>query len=108
MTRLLSIGLIIVLAASLTSCGNVFVGGALQPHGSSTITGIVSFVQLTTEIFGGTASQVTFVTFLVGATSSVIGFCGNQSNQFPLNQQVTTNFNSSQTCATLVAVIIIG
>jgi hypothetical protein len=37
--------------------------------------------------------QVTFVTFLQNGTSSTIGFCGDQTTLFPLNQTVRANFN---------------
>ena len=103
MKRLLSALLIVSLLLLCSSCGNVFVGGAIN---FSTISGCVSIVQLTTVIDGSASVLVTFVTFLQQGTSTTIGFCGNQTSQFPLNQMVTTHFNPGQPCATIIVVII--
>jgi hypothetical protein len=101
--RLLSAFLVVSVLLLCSSCGNVFVGGAIN---FSTVSGFVGIVQLTTVIDGGGGSVlVTFVTFLQEGTSTTIGFCGDQTSQFPLNQMVTTNFNPGQPCATLVVVI---
>ena len=51
--------------------------------------------------------QVTFVTFLQNGTSSMIGFCGDQTTLFPLNQTVRANFNPGPSCATIITVVII-
>jgi hypothetical protein len=101
--RLLSASLVVSLLLLCPGCGNVFVGGAIN---FSTISGFVSIVQLTTVIDGGNSVLVTFVTFLQQGTSTTMGFCGDQTSQFPLNQMVTTNFNPGQPCATLVLVIV--
>lgn len=105
MKRLLPIALVVCLAAISPGCGNVFIGGAIHPA-VSTITGTVSFIAVNTIISNGSTIQVTFVTFLASGTTSSIGFCGDQSSQFPLNQTVTMNFTPGQPCATLVVVII--
>ena len=107
MKRLLLAGLLLALAASLSSCGAVFVGGFFNPNNTSTITGTVNLVQLGFVTSGTNTIQVTFVTLLVGGTSSFLSFCGDQSNQFPLNQQVTTRFSPGQPCATIITVVII-
>jgi hypothetical protein len=86
-----------------SSCGDIFVGGAIN---FSTMSGFVSIVHLTTVSDGNGSVQVTFVTFLQQGTSSTMGFCGDQTSQFPLNQMVTTNFNPGQPCATIIVVII--
>jgi hypothetical protein len=86
----------------------VFVGGFFNPHPNSSITGTVSFVEVNTIISNGITTEVTFVTFFSNSVSSSVGFCGDQSSQFPLNQMVTTNFNQGQSCATLIVVIIVG
>ncbi|HKD00788.1 MAG TPA: hypothetical protein VKB77_00075 [Terriglobales bacterium] len=104
MKRLLTIPLVLCLAAIGPGCGNVFIGGAIHPA-VSTITGTVSFIEVNSVISNGSAIQVTFVTFLANGTMSSIGFCGDQSNQFPLNQTVTMNFTPGQPCATLVVVV---
>ena len=106
MKRLLTIPLVLCLAAISPGCGNVFIGGAIHPA-VSTITGTVSFIQVNTIISSGSVTQVTFVTFLSNGTTSSIGFCGDQSSQFPLNQTVTMNFTPGQPCATLVLVVIV-
>ncbi|MBZ5704920.1 MAG: hypothetical protein LAN63_06165 [Acidobacteriia bacterium] len=105
MKRLLSALLVVSLLLLCSSCGNIFVRGAIN---FSTISGFVSVVHLTTVIDGNASVVVTFVTFLQQGTSSTIGFCGDQTSQFPLSQMVTTNFNPGQPCATLIVVIIIN
>jgi hypothetical protein len=102
--RLLSAFLVVSVLLLCSSCGNVFVRGAIN---FSTVSGLVSIVQLTTVIDDGSSVLVTFVTFLQEGTSTTMGFCGDQTSQFPLNQMVTTNFNPGQPCATLIVVIII-
>ena len=106
MKRLLSAFLVVSLLLLCPGCGNIFVRGAIQTN-FSTISGFVSIVQLTTVIDGNGSVLVTFVTFLQQGTSATIGFCGDQTSQFPLNQMVTTNFNPGQPCATIIVVIII-
>jgi hypothetical protein len=103
--RLLSAFLVVSVLLLCSSCGNVFVRGAIN---FSTVSGLVSIVQLTTVIDDGSSVLVTFVTFLQQGTSTTMGFCGDQTSQFPLNQMVTTNFNPGQPCATLIVVIIIN
>ena len=106
MKRLLAALLALCLASLCTSCGNVFIGGGFHP-GFSTITGTVTFIEVNSIVSNGTTVEVTFVTFFQNGISSSLGFCGDQSSQFPLNQTVTTNFNPGQPCATLVVVVII-
>jgi len=99
--RLFSPVLVLALLLLSTGCGNVFVRGAIQP--GSTVQGSVSTVQLGTE----ETVQVTFVTLLQDGTSSTIGFCGDQSALFPLDQTVRVNFNPGQPCATVIVVVIV-
>jgi hypothetical protein len=101
--RLLSLLLVVSLLLLCSSCGDIFVRGAIN---FSTMSGFVSIVHLTTVSDGNGSVQVTFVTFLQQGTSSTMGFCGDQTSQFPLNQMVTTNFNPGQPCATIIVVII--
>lgn len=105
MKRLLSLLLVVSLLLLCSSCGDIFVRGAIS---FSTMSGFVSIVHLTTVSDGNGSVLVTFVTFLQQGTSSTIGFCGDQTSQFPLNQMVTTNFNPGQPCATIIVVIIIN
>ena len=101
MKRLLSPVLVLALLLLSTSCGDVFVRGAIDL--GSTLEGSVSIVQIETE---GTV-QVTFVTLLQNGTSSTIGFCGDQSVLFPLHQYVRVNFNPGKPCATVIVVVIV-
>jgi hypothetical protein len=101
--RLLFVLLVVSCLLWCAGCGNVFVGGAIRP-GVNTVSGLVSIVQLT--IVDGTV-QVTFVTFLENGTSSTFGFCGDQRNRFPMNQNVRTNFNPGQPCGTIVTIVLI-
>ena len=101
MQRLLSLLLVLSLLMAVCGCGNIFVRGAInQP---SSITGLVSIVELTG---GNGTAQITLVTFLSEGTSTTVGFCGDQVNQFPLNQTVTANFRPGNTCSALVVIII--
>ena len=105
MKRLLSPVLALSLLLLPTGCGNVFVRGAIET--GSTIQGSVTVVQLGNTLNGMETVQVTFVTLLQNATSSTIGFCGDQSVLFPLDQTVRVNFNPGQLCATVIIVIIV-
>ena len=105
MKRLLSVVLIACLTLACSGCGNVEINGAIQP--GSSITGLISVIQLTSVIGGnGTTVLVTFVTFLAGGSSTTIGFCGDLTSQFPLNQTVQANFTPGQTCAVIIVIII--
>jgi hypothetical protein len=104
--RLLSALLAVCLVLVLAGCGNVFIRGAL-PGGISSVSGAVSFIQLTAIIGqNGTTVDVTFVTFLQNGASSTIGFCGDQRNRFSMEQSVRANFTPGQTCASIVAIVI--
>lgn len=107
MKPLLCVLLAICLIMFCAGCGNVFLSASSQP-GFSTTSGLVSTVQLSTVIgTNGTTVQVTFVTFLQEGTSSTVGFCGDQSSRFPMNQTVRTNFIPQQSCSSLLVVVII-
>jgi hypothetical protein len=102
-TRLLSLVLVILVLLLSAACGDVFLRGAIET--GSTIQGTVGIVQLS-DTLNGTV-QVTFVTFLQNGTPFTIGFCGDQTSLFPLSQTVRVNFNSGQTCATVIIVVIV-
>jgi hypothetical protein len=107
MKRLLSVFLAICLIPLCAGCGNIFLSASSQP-GFSSASGLVSIVQLSTVIgTNGTTVQVTFVTFLQEGTSSTVGFCGDQSSRFPMNQTVRTDFISGQSCSSILVVVII-
>jgi hypothetical protein len=104
--RLLSALLAVCIVLISAACGNVFIRGAL-PGGTSSISGSVSFVQLTAIIGeNGTIVDVTFVTFLQDGASSTIGFCGDERSRFPMQQSVRANFTPGQTCASIVTIVI--
>ena len=103
MRRLLSAMLVVWLVLACARCGNVFFRGVIN-SGPSSVSGMVSVVQLTIE--DGDV-QVTFVTFLSNGDSSTVGFCGDQRSRFPLNQNLRANFNPGQPCADIVTVIVI-
>ena len=105
MKRLLSPVLLLSLFLLSAGCGNVFVRGAIEA--GSTIQGSVSVVQLGNTLNGMETVQVTFVTLLQNGTSSTIGFCGDQSVLFPLDQTVRVNFNPGQPCATVIVVVVV-
>jgi hypothetical protein len=102
---LLSPLLVLSLLLLSTCCGNVFVRGAIET--GSSVQGSVRTVQLGNALTGMETVQVTFVTFLQNGTSSTLGFCGDQSVFFPLDQTVRVNFNPGQPCATVIAVVIV-
>jgi hypothetical protein len=93
----------------LAGCGNVFISGALPGTlAPSSVSGAISVVQLSAVIGeNGTTIQVTFVTFLQGATSSTIGFCGDRRDQFPMQQTVRAEFKPGQSCASIVTIAIL-
>ncbi len=102
MQRLLAVLLVVGLVLLSAGCGNVFVRGVIQP-GISTVNGFVSVVQIT--VVNGTS--VTFVTFLSNGTSSTLGFCGDQRQRFPMNQNVRTEFNPGNTCDSIVTIVVL-
>lgn len=102
MQRLLAVLLVVGLVLLSAGCGNVFVRGVIQT-GISTVNGFVSVVQIT--VVNGTS--VTFVTFLSNGTSSTLGFCGDQRQRFPMNQNVRTEFNPGNTCDSIVTIVVL-
>jgi hypothetical protein len=99
--------LLLSLLLTLSGCGNIFIRGAL-PASSSSVSGTVSFVQLSAVITGnGTTVQVTFVTLLQAGASSTLGFCGDQRSQFPIQQPVRATFHPGTPCASVVTIVIV-
>jgi hypothetical protein len=100
-----------VLVASLllfsAGCGYVSIRGAIEP--GSMIQGVVTGIQLGNVVNGtGGMAQVTTVTFLQTSTSINIGFCGDQTGLFQLQQTEGVNFNPGPLCATVIVVTIVG
>lgn len=103
MKRLLPVVLALALVISLTSCGTIFIRGELN---TTTISGTVSVVQITTANDNGTSVTVTLVTFLQRGAASTVDFCGDQRAQFPVDQFVQASFVPGPTCASVVEIII--
>ena len=100
MQRLLLAVLIALSLLYATACGDVFIRATF---GTSTFQGTVSSVQVSVN---GTV-QVTSVSFEQSGAPFVLGFCGDQTSLFPVNQTVIVTFNPGLTCATVVTVVII-
>ncbi len=100
---------VVLLALSLSGCGGVVaIGGAASPGNLAVVKGTVSSVQLS-SVPGSSGSmvQVTFVGFQTNFNTSQVGFCGNATNQFPMNTMVTVNFNPGQDC-NVISVVVVG
>jgi len=81
-----------------------------RPRGNGivqTASGFVSVVQVTNMPDGnGTFIDVTLITFLLNGNATTMTFCGDQRNQFPIDQFVRANFMPGQPCADIVTVVI--
>ena len=102
-----SLSFLLVICVTLTGCGGVFfVGGAINA-GTSSVSGMISVVQISAVIGdNGTTVDVTFVTFQHSGTSSTIGFCGDERDRFPMQKSVRANFTPGHTCASIVTIVI--
>jgi len=102
--RLLSVLLVLAFVSSLSSCGGkFFIRGAIN---TTTISGTVSFIQITTIVDNGGFVTVTLVTFLLNGSSTNINFCGDQQTMFPMDQFVVASFMPGPPCATIVQITI--
>ncbi len=107
MTRLVPLGLMLVLVVGLASCGAVFVGFVSNPGGvvPSSISGTVIVVHLGFSAdSNGTIVNVTQVTLVNLDTANSMAFCGDQQTLFPMNQTVKVEFTTGALCSTLVSV----
>jgi len=89
----------------LCGCGGTTYVGFVTNTGSATANGTVSIVHI--SVIGGengTSVTVTAVTLIGGGMASDLVLCGDQRNQFPINQVVTATYNPGTGCATLVSV----
>jgi hypothetical protein len=106
MTRLVPLLPMCVLFAVLAGCEGVFVGFVSTPGVPLSITGTVTIVQLGfADNAHGTVVSVTLVTLFDLGTTKTMAFCGDQRNQFPINQSLTAQFTSGSLCSTLVTVV---
>lgn len=104
---------LVVLCLVLADCeGIFFVGFVSNPGGTAMVSGTVSIVHFGfVSDGGGNSIATTAVTFInpgVVGDPATVNFCGDQRNQFPLDQRVRADFNRGAVCSTLIAVAIIS
>ncbi len=100
MLRLCLLSLVLA-SLLLTSCGQVFVSAFSHPGSSTVFIGTVSIVQIT--VIDGNV-LVTFVTLINGGVGNGFTFCGDQRNQFPMDQLVSATFTPGTPCANIIQV----
>jgi hypothetical protein len=100
MLRLCLVSLVLA-CLLLTSCGQVFVSAFSHPGSSTVFVGTVSIVQIT--VIDGNV-LVTVVTLINGGIGNDFTFCGDQRNQFPMDQLVSATFSPGTPCANIVQV----
>jgi hypothetical protein len=100
MLRLCLVSLVLA-CLLLTSCGQVFVSAFSHPGASTVFVGTVSIVQIT--VIDGNV-LVTVVTLINGGIGNDFTFCGDQRNQFPMDQLVSATFSPGTPCANIVQV----
>ena len=97
---------VILLALALAGCGGFTFQSNPLPANAITVTGLVSIVQLTVVNDGnGTLVNVTVVTLQQSGGAQTLTFCGTQSSQFPMNQNLRDSFVPANTCANLIVVV---
>jgi len=87
---------------SSISCGDIFVGGALN-SGTQTVAGAVSIVQVSATS-GGTS--ITVVTLMQSGAADTLTFCGDQRRRFPVDQVVRVTFSAGSSCDSVIAILI--
>lgn len=92
---------VILVSLLLTSCGQVFVSAFSHPGSSTVFIGTVSIVQIT--VIDGDV-MVTAVTLVNDGVGNDFTFCGDQRNEFPMNQLVSATFTSGTPCANIIQV----
>jgi hypothetical protein len=106
MRRLLAIAAIMAIAAQ-SGCGGgiLFISTGDNGTGILAISGTVTIVNVTVIASGGgTQTTVTVVTFIGNGASTTMNFCGDISNQFPLNSFADVRYTQGTPCATVVSV----
>jgi len=100
--------LLLALPPTITGCGDVTVRFSSNPGFSSSVTGIVIVVQVeSTNNANGVLNTFTVVTLRSVTTTNTFNFCGDQRNQFPINQEVRVDFTTGVSCSTLTAVVVL-
>jgi hypothetical protein len=104
--RIFGLTCLLALALLISGCGNFTFQGAINTN-SQTARGLVSSVQLTFVIDNNVETQVTIVTLQNTSGSSNFTFCGDQSGQFPVNNDIQATFTFAQPCSNLLTVVIV-
>jgi hypothetical protein len=105
--RLLLLPLIAV-PLMLAGCGNASVSFSSNPGFPASVTGTIIVVKVESSNGpNGELNTFTAVTIRSVTTTNTFSFCGDQQNQFPINQEVRVDFNSGVSCSTLVAVVVL-
>ena len=100
--------LLAVLLIGLVGCGGIVIqSDGVLGGGTTSFSGFVSIVQLSSIAHNGTFISVTVVTLLHSGTATHLTFCGNMASQFPVNTSVRVDFVSATPCSTAQLVIII-
>lgn len=101
--RTLGLASLLLSVLLIPACGNFTFRGAINTN-AQTVNGLVSVVNLT---FINGDVQVTIVTLQNSFGGSNFTFCGDQTSQFPMNNQVRATFTSAQPCSNLLTVVIV-
>ena len=97
---------LLFLLVVLIGCGGVTFQANSSPGNAVTVSGLVTFVQLTAILDGsGTLVNVTVVTLQQAGVPQTFTFCGSQSSMFSLNQNMRVSFVPAATCGNIVVVI---
>ena len=100
MPRLLVVLVVVCLVTSV-SCGDIFVGGAINA-GPQSASGVVSIVQFSAAT--GSGVSITIITLTGNRTASTFRFCGDQRKLFPVDQEVQIHFTPGNPCADVLRV----
>ena len=95
-----SLSLLIFCLLATVSCGDVFIGGAINT-GAQSLNGTVSIVQFST---GSGGTSITIITLSSNGMASTLNFCGDQRSLFPANSQVQVSFTPGTPCDRVLAV----
>jgi hypothetical protein len=101
LNRLLAVSLAVASLLTSTSCGNIFVRGAINP-GAQSANGTVSVVEFSAS--SGSGVSVTIITLTSDGMGNTLRFCGDQTTLFPLDNQVQVNFMPGSPCASVISV----
>ena|SRR5882724_1523544 len=99
---------LIALPLILAGCGTTFVSFTSNPGFPASVTGTIIVVKVESSNGpNGVLNTFTAVTIKSVTTTNTFSFCGDQRNQFPINQEVRVDFNSGVSCSTLIGVVVL-